>query len=336
MKRKSYKTLEEYLPYVEHDYKVKVIDYSFDKRKITYEYRNRIYEQSIYEFLKSISKQAHKDEFFDKFVEEANKIHGDRYGYKNYINYRQPLTVVDKLTGKEYPQRIKDILKGCKPKQSLTKWTFEQFVKESSKVHNNRFLYKKSDYKGIKHSFKVYDTETQKEYIVQANAHLKGSLPKELVNKNTSKYEFEIITQLEKLGYTVLHDVNFKWLGRYRIDIYLPDLKLGIEFNGTVYHHSSLEVSNKFWSNSYKDPYYHYNKTLLCLHNGVKLIHLFDFEYLSKDFDLKSLLDLYIQNDIKLVGNRRVLINPRTLEHTDELNDHLVVYQPELEFILPS
>lgn len=336
MKRKSYKTLEEYLPHVKHDYKVKVVDYNFDKRRITYEYRNKIYDQSIYEFLKSISKQAHKDEFFYKFVEEAIKIHGDRYDYKDYINYKQPLTVVDKLTDKEYPQRIKDILRGCKPKQSLTKWTFEKFVKESSKIHNNRFLYKKSDYKGLKHSFKVYDTETQKEYTVQAGAHLKGCLPKELVNKNTSKYEFEIITQLEKLGYTVLHDVSFNWLGRQRIDIYLPDLKLGIEYNGTIFHHSSLEVSNKFWSNGYKDPYYHYNKTLLCLQNGIKLIHLFDFQYLAQDFNLESLLDLYIQNDIKLVGNKSVLVDPRILKLTNELNNHLVIYQPELEFILPS
>lgn len=48
------------------------------------------------------------------------------------------------------------------------------------------------------------------------------------------------------------------------------------------------------------------------------------------------MLDLYIQNDIKLIGNKSVLIDPRTLKLTDELSNHLVIYQPELEFILPS
>ena len=52
------------------------------------------------------------------------------------------------------------------------------------------------------------------------------------------------------------------------IDIYLPDKNLGIECNGAYWH-----------SEKYIDKNAHINKTMLALQSGIRLIHIFDFEW---------------------------------------------------------
>ena len=57
----------------------------------------------------------------------------------------------------------------------------------------------------------------------------------------------------------------------YEIDIYLPDYKIGIEYNGLVWH------SEKFG----KDKDYHLNKLNRCNDNDIKLIQIFEDEYIE-------------------------------------------------------
>ena len=54
----------------------------------------------------------------------------------------------------------------------------------------------------------------------------------------------------------------------YEIDIYVPSKKLGIEFNGS-YWHSSI----------YKDKNYHFNKSKIAEKNGIRLIHIYEYEW---------------------------------------------------------
>jgi len=66
------------------------------------------------------------------------------------------------------------------------------------------------------------------------------------------------------------------------IDIYIPALKLAIEFNG-IYWHSII----------HKDKYYHANKTIECMNNGIRLIHIWEDEWSLKKDQIKSKL-LYL------------------------------------------
>ena len=63
------------------------------------------------------------------------------------------------------------------------------------------------------------------------------------------------------------------------IDIYLPELKLGIEYNG-LYWHSEL----------FKEDNYHSDKSNKCESYGVQLIHIFEDEWLFKRDIIKSRL----------------------------------------------
>lgn len=56
----------------------------------------------------------------------------------------------------------------------------------------------------------------------------------------------------------------------FEIDIFSSDKNIGIEFNGNYWH-----------SELYKDKYYHLNKVQLANKNGIRLIHIYEYEVLK-------------------------------------------------------
>ena len=83
------------------------------------------------------------------------------------------------------------------------------------------------------------------------------------------------------------------------LDIYIPEKKLAIEFNGS-YWHSTL----------YKDKLYHQQKTLECAYKGIQLIHIFEYEWLNEDSQekIKSLLRNLLSNNNKRIYARNTVV----------------------------
>jgi hypothetical protein len=71
------------------------------------------------------------------------------------------------------------------------------------------------------------------------------------------------------------------------IDIYLPELHLGFEFNGLYWH-----------SDGQKDKNYHLDKTNYFKERGVRIIHIWEDDWRDKEEILKSQI-LYLLNNIK-------------------------------------
>ena len=82
----------------------------------------------------------------------------------------------------------------------------------------------------------------------------------------------------------ILHNSK-KIITPYELDFYLPDLKLGIEYNSTYYHSTEKDCKID----------YHLNKSLLCRSKGIRLIHIYEFENLDEQKQL--LKDLILGND---------------------------------------
>lgn len=64
---------------------------------------------------------------------------------------------------------------------------------------------------------------------------------------------------------------------RLEIDIYLPDINLGFEFNGIWWH-----------SDKYKDKWYHRKKSDYFAEKGIKIIHIWEDDWINKTDILKS------------------------------------------------
>lgn len=70
------------------------------------------------------------------------------------------------------------------------------------------------------------------------------------------------------------------------LDIYIPEKKLAIEFNGTYWHSSMFKKAN-----------YHQEKSLACIEAGIHLIHVYEYEW--KNESKKRLIKQYIESLIK-------------------------------------
>lgn len=112
-----------------------------------------------------------------------------------------------------------------------------------------------------------------------------------------SKGEIEVKAFIEGLGFIVEKSKNRKLLFGKEIDLIIPSIKLGIEYNGLYYHTEKMG----------KTTNYHLDKTLACDKVGYGLIHIFEDEWLlNKDLvknKLKHLLK--VNNGIK-IGGRNV------------------------------
>jgi uncharacterized protein YbdZ (MbtH family) len=96
-------------------------------------------------------------------------------------------------------------------------------------------------------------------------------------------YEDWLRSFLSSLGYKV-ELRNQSMLDGQEIDVYIPELRFGIEFNGTYNH--SIEFREK----SRKDPNIHQAKALLAREKGVYLVNLFEWDF--GDMTEKDLLSL--------------------------------------------
>jgi hypothetical protein len=97
---------------------------------------------------------------------------------------------------------------------------------------------------------------------------------------DSSLVDSEILKFLEDNNVQNIITSDRKILSGKELDIYLPDYNLAIEFNGTYWH--SEEAG--------KDSHYHVNKTLRCLESGIKLIQIFEHQWLEKKKIFKSVI----------------------------------------------
>jgi hypothetical protein len=111
-----------------------------------------------------------------------------------------------------------------------------------------------------------------------------------------------------------------KILGGKEIDIFLPDYNIGIEINGLYWH--SEECG--------KDRQYHISKTKLANENGVKLIHIFEDEWLNNPEIVKSRLLNLINKTPNKIFARKCMIKELSNNECKEFleQNHLQGYTP--------
>jgi len=95
------------------------------------------------------------------------------------------------------------------------------------------------------------------------------------------------------------------------IDIFVPDMNIGIEFNGSYWHSSKFTTTN-----------YHKEKTELAETQGVHLIHIYEWEWDQKPEKVKQLLDgLFV--DRETIGARKTSVHiPTKAEAKLFFNQH--------------
>ena len=210
----------------------------------------------------------------EEFIEKAKKIHGDEYDYSlvEYKNNNTKIKIICRkhgvfetlpyvhLSNHKCPKCINE--KTSQRQLKNTEW----FINKANEVHNNKYDYTKTIYKNINSPLTI-TCKKHGDFTQIATYHINGcGCPK--CGVTISKHENEIFDFIKQYCADV-EQSNRSIIKPYEIDIYIPSLKIGIEYNGILWH-----------STKYKeDKNYHLNKLNLANAAGIKLIQIFEDEF---------------------------------------------------------
>ena len=242
---------------------------------------------------------ANKRIDLEEFLRKAREVHGDKYDYSSIeeVNSRNDRVTINCPLHGLFSQLVKSHLngQGCRAcgyiKNGLEgRDTKETFKKKAQIVHKDKYNYSKV----------VYTKSTDPVEIIcprhgsfwqKPATHLQGcGCP--ACGRVTSVCEQELADFFTSKGYKVERNYKPLWLNLKHLDIFVPKLKLAVEYNGYKFHHSTPDVKG-FCANTYKSPTYHQEKYDLCKENSINLVFIWDFEDIS---EWKELLSGYIKN----------------------------------------
>jgi hypothetical protein len=265
----------------------------------------------------------------DKVKDKLKKSLLDKYGVSCYSKTDEWLVKFKKTSlekwGYDNPSKNPKVIDDIRDK-NIEMLTSDSF-RENSKIKKQRNTWKRyAERLSNEYSVVSYDTDIFKIKHKDCNSLFeitKGLLYTRLKNNSIlclgcnpieikrSSFEIEVGYFLESMNINI-EVGNRNILNNLELDYYLPEHKLAIECNG-LYWHNELFKSKK----------YHINKTKECEKLGIKLIHIWEDDWLYKKNIIKSI----IKNKINIISNkiwaRKCLIKSvETKEYKDFLNNN--------------
>lgn len=124
-----------------------------------------------------------------------------------------------------------------------------------------------------------------------------------------SSQELELRDFLDSIGVAyVAHDRSV--LNGLEIDLYVPSKKIGIEFNGDYWHSSAIKAKK-----------YHFDKSKLAESKGVRLIHIYEYEWNTMKDKIVQLLKIALGVVDSKIYARKCEIREISNQEAKTLND---------------
>ena len=241
----------------------------------------------------------------DEVIQLFKEKHGDRYDYSKvaFTRMHDKVCIICREHGEFWQEPSKHLLgQGC-PKCGINKRAEEknigqeEFIRRCKSIYGDKYIYTETNYNKMEEKVKVICPK-HGEFWQKPYDHLHGhGCPKcGLIESKGETELYEYICSL--IGKENVEHSNREMLNGYEIDIYIPKLRIGIEYNGLKWH-----------SDKFRDRNYHLMKTELANEKGIKLIQLFEDEYLShKEIVLSKIRRLiYADNGIPSVMARKCI-----------------------------
>lgn len=279
-------------------YDYSLVDYINSKTKVKIIcYKHGVFEQTPNAHLDGhgckMCAYDYRHELFsksrDKFVEDAQKIHGTKYDYSqsNYINNHKKVKIICPEHG-IFTQTPANHLRGvgcpiCSKENSRLKKIIpkEQIINKANLIHNNRYDYDLQDYNGT-HSYVRIKCPVHGWYTQYFKDHLAGCGCPKCVRISQQKVYERLCNHFknENILYEVGHKV-VSWIEKLRFDIYFPKYNIAVEYNGQQHYYpvDFFGGQEQFSKQQNADAY----KAQLCKINNCKLFVL-KYDYTEADF----------------------------------------------------
>lgn len=185
-------------------------------------------------------------------------------------------------------------------------------AKETERKHyNGKTYFETEEYKNFMKEHKdeinkkISDTvyaKTNKRWITQTTEFKEKRI--NTLNENgkvfISKGEQEIIDFIKELGFTPIKYIVGTHDTRFEIDCYIPELKIGVEYNGIYYHSKN--------GRNHKPNDYHYKKQLEAKALGIDLIQIWEDQWNNKKDLVKSILKTRLNKNSNVMYARKCII----------------------------
>lgn len=211
----------------------------------------------------------------------CTEVHGGKYSYQNTKLEGQYMTYEcaehgETRVGKDAHMKGQGCQKCYAKAQESRVLPFDTFLQMARKVHGDKYAYDESTYSRMTDKLKI-TCKTHGDFWQKATDHTHNEAGCPTCGKIISKGETELADYVESLGLEVIR--NYKYAGRKEIDIYIPSLNLGIEYDGLKWH-STLHRTRAEQVQKAQEL-----KAL-----GIQLIRVFEDEWAFRNSQVKSLL----------------------------------------------
>lgn len=132
-----------------------------------------------------------------------------------------------------------------------------------------------------------------------------------LVTHSSSHYETEIKSYFPNIHFIK----DRKILQGKEIDLYSPEHKIGIEFNGSYWHSDAVHSDKEF----------HYKKSAEALSKGVFIFHIFEFEWVNatmREKIISRLNTIFKLNNSRIYARKCVIVEVQSREASEFYNMH--------------
>lgn len=182
-------------------------------------------------------------------------------------------------------------------KQDSFKWNDVALGKETLKYSSRSEL--------KKHSSGAYDAMVKSNSLDKYCSHMP-------IISSKSSGEAEIKDWIESLGIKTAK--TKKQIHPLELDIFMSDTKIAIEYCGLYWH-----------SDEHKSKNYHKNKLLKCREKGIRLITVYEDEWLQRKNQIKNyLLSIFNKNSLKIAARKcEILSVPKAIAKSFLEENHI-------------
>ena len=265
----------------------------------------------------------------NEIIERLKKIHNNKYDYSksDFKKSKDKICIICPEHGEFWQELHKHMCgQGCpecgnKKKNEDKKITFNTFVEKANKMHNGYYQYKEQVIDNAHDKIEIICPKHGM-FVQNIYDHLDGhGCPK--CGFNASKAEDEIYDFINNgLNVTDIQQRCKNIIPKYEIDLYFSSYGIGIEYNGLLWH------SEKFG----KDKNYHLSKLNECNKKGIKLIQIFEDEYVyHKEIVLSKIRHLFNKdNNLQKVYARKCIVQEITKTEAENFlnTNHIQGYVP--------
>lgn len=247
--------------------------------------------------------KLHNRDNKETFIEKAIKKHNNLYSYEkvNYINSLTKVEIYCKKCDKNFIQIPSNHISGkgcihCKNRilGDRSKYTFDIFLSKLSNYQICNYTYDELEFEkrfsNQYNKMSVLCNKCESKFDISIGSHINGhGCP--ICNRNGGVNEIKLYNEiLNRFDLHIIKQYRPKFLKRQSIDIFIPSLEIGIEYQG-IQHFKPIEYFGGV--SSFNDTIERdLRKKNLCKENNLNLIcFTYDKDIVPENYTFEVLTD---------------------------------------------